>query len=181
MAYSHTTRANGLTLTHTIYNADHENHITRDTLQTGYIRLHDSKATTTDGGTFTQDAWQKRTVTEDQDTQNFSTVTSSVIVLTAGTYDCLIRCPGKQCANHQAKLENTTSGSPVLIGGNTEAVVNNASTSHSVIQGRFTITASQNLEIQHRCSSTKATTGFGEANSFGENEIYTVAEFWRID
>lgn len=145
-----------------------------------YVRLHDSKATTTAGGTFTAGAWQKRTVTEDTDTGNNVSVSSSVIVLDAGTYECFITCPAFRVNAHQARLRNTTGGSTVLLGTNNTSDNATSSGSLAVIQGRFTIAASQNLEIQHRSGTTHASNGFGVANSFGENEIYTVAEFWKI-
>ena len=145
-----------------------------------YIRLHDSKATTTDGGTFTSGAWRKRTVTKDIDTGANVAVTASVIVLAAGTYDCNIVCPGFRCDRHQARLRNTTAGTTILVSTNIASDSGTSSSAPAIIKGRFTITGSQNLEIQHRCGTTRNADGFGESNSFGENEIYTIAEFWKV-
>lgn len=145
-----------------------------------YIRLHDSKATTTDGGTFTQGDWRKRTVTEDQDTGSNVSVASSVITLEAGTYDCLIRCPAFRVDSHQVRLRNTTDGATTLVGSSAFTNDVEAVQTDSFVQGRFTIAAQKTFEIQHRCSNTQATFGFGAANDFGENEIYTVAEFWKV-
>ncbi len=145
-----------------------------------YIKLVDSKATTTAGGTFTQGDWRKRTVTEETDTGNNVSVSSSVIVLGAGTYECFISCPAASVGNHQARLRNTTGGSTILIGNNAVNSSTASTGTHSFVVGRFTIAASQNLEIQHRCQVTQTTTGLGTPNSFGEVEIYTVAEFWKV-
>ncbi|GAH30599.1 unnamed protein product, partial [marine sediment metagenome] len=49
---------------------------------------------------------------------------------------------------------------------------------HSHIAGRFTIAADQALQVQHRCTDTKETNGFGIPANFAD-EIYTLAEFWR--
>ncbi len=144
-----------------------------------YIKLVDSKATTTDGGTFTQGAWQKRTVTEETDTGSNVSVSSSVIVLGAGTYECFILCPAVSVGTHQARLRNTTGGSTILLGSSSVNPSAGAQGNNSFIAGRFTIAASQNVEIQHRCQVTQTTTGLGQANSFGEAEIYTIAEFWK--
>ncbi len=145
-----------------------------------YIRLHDSKATTTAGGTFTQDAWQKRTITEDIDAGGHCSVASSVITLAAGTYEFLIRCPAYSCGNHQARLYNTSDTAVVEIGSNEFAHNSWGDYSHSVIQGTVTIAGSKNFEIQHYCAATKTTDGFGKANSFGLNETYVVAEFRKV-
>lgn len=145
-----------------------------------YIKLVDSKATTTDGGTFTTGAWRKRTVTEETDTDTNCTVAASVIVLAAGTYECFIECPANKVNYHQARLQNTTAVSTVMVGTAAYSSTAHADSNCSKIKGRFTIAASQNLEIQHKCSNTMATSGLGLASSMGEAEIYTVAEFWRV-
>lgn len=145
----------------------------------GYIRLHDSKASTTNGGTFTSGAWRKRDITEDQDEGNNVSVASSVITLEAGTYDCFIRCPAFSVNTHKGRLRNTSDGEDTIIGSNAYAFSSSGS-SDSVIQGRFTITAQKNFEIQHQCATTKTTNGMGVPfTASGNNEIYTVAEFWK--
>lgn len=146
----------------------------------GYIRLHDSKATTTEGGTFTSGAWQLRTVTEDMDTGNNCSVATNVITLEAGTYDCFIQCPANEVQAHQARLRNTSDGVNLLLGHSAYSYGAGFGQASSIIQGRFTINSQKTLEIQHRCQTTMGTSGFGKANSFGENEIYTTAEFWKV-
>lgn len=145
----------------------------------GYIRLHDSKSSGADGGTFTQDVWQKRTLTEDIDTENNVSVSSSVITLDAGTYDCHIRCSAYDIKRHKSRLRNTADNDTAVI-GSTEycSDVDNVA-NHSVIQGRFTITAQKTFEVQHQCTQTKASNGWGLGTGTGEAEIYCVAEFWK--
>jgi hypothetical protein len=148
-----------------------------------YIRLHDSKSANTAGGTFTSGAWQKRTVTEDQDASNLVAVASSVITLQPGTYDCLITCPAHAVEWHKARLRNTTDGVTTIVGTSAKNGINLNSTytqNESTMRSRFTITAAKNFEIQHRCTSTTATNGFGMPTNVGEVEIYTIAEFWKI-
>ena len=144
-----------------------------------YAKLVDSKAAGTDGGTATTGSWFKRTVAEETDVGNNVSVSSSVIVLAAGTYECRIVVPGFQVGSHQTRLRNTTAGSTVLVG--TMAYATNGALNpggdNSFIAGRFTIAASQNLEIQQRVAATKATDGLGKGRSWGEANIYTVAIF----
>ncbi len=145
-----------------------------------YIRLHDSKSAGTESGTFTQGAWQKRTVIEDQDTDNNVSVASSVITLEAGTYDCLIRCPAYTVTRHQGRLRNTADNTTAVVGSGAYAHSDSNVNTDTVIQGRFTITAQKTFEIQHRCETTVANKGFGVEANFDEVEIFTVAEFWKI-
>lgn len=149
-------------------------------VNTPYIRLHDLKATTVAGGTFTAGAWQKRTVIEDQDTENNASVASSVITLEAGTYDCLIVCPAFGVDKHTTRLQNTSDTATLIIGNTARAHSASSVGNISTIQGRFTLSAQKTLEIQHRCEATESTDGFGQADSFGLDEIYTVAEFWKV-
>ncbi len=144
-----------------------------------YIRLIDEKASGTDGGTFTQDAWQKRTVTEDTDTDSNCSVASSVITLQAGKYDYAIKCSAYDVKRHQARLRNTTDGSTVHMGTTNYAADTDNVANYSEISGRFTITAAKNFEIQHYCTQTKATNGWGLGCGTGENEVYLMAEFWK--
>lgn len=146
-----------------------------------YLEYRDEKASGTAGGTFTSGAWQTRTLTaEVHDTGGHGSLASNQITLAAGTYECEIGAIGYACGNHQVRLRNITDGASTLVGFSQNS--NNGSTVISVgtCRGRFTIAASKVFEIQHRCSVTVATNGFGLANSFGENEVYTVARLWKV-
>lgn len=147
-----------------------------------YAKVSDVKATTTAGGDFTSGSWQTRVLnTEDSDPDSILSLSSNQITLAAGTYECRIQCPAFKVDEHQAKLRNITTSTNILLGTNGKSD-NLASygMDSSVITGRFTIAASQVLEVQHRCATTNPTTGFGDDQSLGQSEIYTVAEFWKI-
>ena len=143
------------------------------------VILTDEKAQNTDGGTFTSGAWRKRTVTEKSDVQSLASVSSSVIVLSAGTYLCRISCPAFGVLNHVARLQNTTGATTLVIGTAEFASSANVVQNRSFIEGIFTVAAGQNVEIQHRCNTTKATSGFGIATNLIA-EVYTVATFKKI-
>ncbi len=150
------------------------------TLHTPYVKLADVKTENTNGGTFTAGSWTKRTVAEIDDVSTICAVSSSVFVLDAGTYRCRISCPACRVNMHQARLRNTT-GSTTLLSGTTVSSPTGAVTnSPSIIVGRFTVAAAQNLEIQHYCKSTRDDIGFGSpADITAASEVYTVAEFWK--
>lgn len=146
-----------------------------------YIEIRDQKTAGTDGGGFTSGAWQKRDLnTEHADTGNHASISSSQITLAAGTYLAEIDCPAIAVNAHQARLYNTSDTATTLVG--TSSYCGNGSTQATVskITGRFTIAASKTFEVQHRCETTKATNGYGDANNFGEVEVYTVARFWKV-
>jgi hypothetical protein len=147
-----------------------------------YVKVSDQKTSGTNGGNFTSGAWQTRTInTEDSDDQNIASISSNQITLEAGTYTCFISAPGTLVGLHKARLYDTTGGGVVLLLGQnagTDTSGTLINTDNSLICGQFTLTIQSVLEVQHRCSNTNAN-GFGSACSFGVNEVYTVAEFWR--
>lgn len=146
-----------------------------------YLEYRDEKAAGTDGGTFTSGDWRTRTLnTEHADTGNNGSISSNQITLAAGTYIADIRCPGRACSFHQARLRNMTDNATTLVGTSMEQGTGSGQTSFSLITGRFTIAAQKVFEVQHRCGTTSNTTGFGSANNFGEVEVYTIARFWKV-
>lgn len=150
----------------------------------GYIRLEDQKAANTASGGFTTGAYRTRTLnTEVTDSNNDCSLSSDQITLAAGTYDCLITCPAVFVSSHKARLRNVTDTTTVLVGTSAYAPIVSASDgsqTESIIRGRFTIGASKALEVQHACTVTRATNGFGVQSNLTEIEVYCVAEFWRV-
>lgn len=146
-----------------------------------YICIQDQKAQNTAGGTFTSGAWRTRDLnTEVADTGGNAGVASNQITLDAGTYRCLIFCPACYCEQHQARLQNVTDNTTLLLGtsARAQATLTRVVGSSSVIMGRFTLAAQKVIEVQHCCNTTRNTDGFGEASNF-TTEIYTTAEFWK--
>jgi len=148
-------------------------------LYASYAKLADEKATTTNGGTFTQGAWQTRDIAEKIDPDNIVIVSGNQITLGTGTYRVIGFCPAYSCGHHQARLYNITNGTVLIVGTSEYAANSDSTVSSSKVVGRFTLSGTKVLELQHRCAATQATTGFGGANGFGLNEVYSVLEIWK--
>lgn len=143
----------------------------------GYIVLKDEQTANTNGGTFTSGAWQTRTLnTEAADTGGDCSLSSNQFTLAAGTYRISVRAPAYNCGFHKTRLRNITDGTTTIVGESSYCSTTRDMQTSSVIVGRFTIASSKTFEIQHRCSTTQSTTGFGVASNFGEVEVYTVVE-----
>jgi len=151
-------------------------------MRKNYVKVSDQK-TNADGGTFSAGAWQTRTLnTEDNDAGGLCSLSSNQITLAAGTYRCLISCPAYRVDAHAARLYNVTGSALLLMGTAEYTWYNNMLvTTRSVISGQFTVAAGQALEVQHYCTKTHATIGFGsKVFSDATPNIYTVAEFWKL-
>lgn len=151
--------------------------------------IKDVKSNGTSGGTFTSGAWQTRDLNTLEGDQSFISLASDQFTLDPGTYRIESYAPAVasgtlEVGQHKSKLYNITDAENVLIGSNAQAQANNSSAtvvkSDSIIQGEFTITESKTFEIQHRCSVTATSTGFGLANSFGVDEVYTQVKITKV-
>lgn len=145
-----------------------------------YICARDKKPQGTHSGTFTSGAWRVRDINDEQaDTAGICTIAANQITLEAGTYRCLISCPTHRVDRHQTRLYNVTTAAVLLLGTGefTEDVYR--ATTRSFIKGLFTLAGVSTLEIHHRCSLTSTFNGLGVEMNFTD-EIYTIAEFWRL-
>jgi hypothetical protein len=150
------------------------------------IHVRDEKSSGANGGTFTSGSYQTRTINQVvRNTITGASLASNEITLPAGTFWIEARCPAWIVNTHKAKLRNITDSSDILIGTTIQGANNslqaNAATTYSFIRGLFTLSASKNLQIQHRCATTQSDTGFGQACSFGDIEIYTDAVIWKVN
>lgn len=146
-----------------------------------YIELHGARSSGGDDGTFTAGAWEKRTVNaEIADLGSNVTIASSVITIQAGTYDCFIRCPAHKVDSHQAKLRNTSDSSDELIGSVALSAAADGMMTDSIIQGRFIITTQKNFEVQHICTTTRNTDGFGVGIASSVSNIFTTIVMKKV-
>lgn len=145
-----------------------------------YIVIQDLKAQGTNGGVFSPGAWQTRDLnSEAVDTGGNASIASNQITLLAGTYRVRIKCPAFAVIRHQARLFDITH-SALLLRGSSEYAFDNTAQSSSEIVGRITLAGTTVLEVQHQCESSGISDlGFGNSNSFGGGEVYTIAEFWK--
>ena len=144
-----------------------------------YAIIGDQKSSTTSGGTFTTGAWRTRDLnTEITDPDGIVSLSNNQFTLGAGTYLVNASAPAHRVNNHQVRLRNNDDGINYL--GTTEwSHYSYATTTRSFVSARFTIGASKAFELQHRCSTTYATIGFGRTTDFGAIELYTLIEIYK--
>lgn len=158
------------------------------------VILFDRRTSGTDGGTFTSGAWQTRELNAYRVpsginsgvsmVSTYVSVASNQFTLQPGVYRLRASAPAYQVNGHQARLQNITDGTTVEW-GTTEYSPSavDGSMSRSFIDVVFFVAAAKVFEIQHRCATTKATTGFGRAANFAAGvplETYTEVEIFRL-
>jgi hypothetical protein len=145
-----------------------------------YIHIRDEQAQNTAGGTFTSGAWRTRVLnTEVTDTGGNCALASNHFTLAAGTYRIRAHAPAYTVNNHQLRIQNVTDGTTILVGTSVAAAVTGPGiVTTAQVEGRFTVAASKALELQHQCTTTSATFGFGAPANF-TTEVFAVVELWR--
>lgn len=157
--------------------------------RTAYIK--DAKSSGTFGGTFTSGAWQTRTLNTLSGDTSFIILsggttgtdgTATQFTLPSGKYRFKAIAPAFVVQSHKAKLRNITDSSDEILGSSEECDSAGA-TAHvtsSIVEGEINISETKTFELQHRCSTTGATSGFGRAVNFGVDEVYAQIEITKL-
>ena len=146
-----------------------------------YLRVQDQKTSGSQGGTFTSGAYQTRTLnTVVSNSITGASLSSNQITLPEGEYYIMATLPGHQVDFHRGRLQNITDATTIINSPNERT--NNIDTvmTRALVCGYFTIAQSRVFELQHRCSVTRGTDGFGAAASFGIEEIYSDVKIWKV-
>lgn len=135
--------------------------------------FEDQKASGTNGGTFTSGDWQTRTL----NTSVINNITgvslaTNQITLPAGTYQVSGYAVAHDVNQNQTRIQDTTGAATLITGLTTNTTAAGDEGTLSPFQGVFTLSVESDIEVQHRCFSTQATNGFGDAAGFGTNELY---------
>ncbi len=145
-----------------------------------YVCVRDKKTVSTEGGTFTSGAWRVRDINDElSDAQGICSISGNQITLAGGTYRCCILVPAMRVHRHQARIYNVSDSVALLYSTSEFTIPSTGGSEKAFIVGTFALSGAKTLEIQHRCINTAADHGFGFAATFSD-EIYVVAEFWRM-
>ena len=145
--------------------------------------LKDVKASGTNGGGFTSGAWQTRdlnTVTGDSTIVSLAT---NIFTLQPGEYDIEAEAIGHHVNTHQSGIALSSSSTPDIALGSSEysPVALDSSGTKSKVMTKFFITTPTSYKIVHRCQTTDSDNGFGNATSFGINEVYTQVKITKLN
>lgn len=148
-----------------------------------YAIICDQKADSDSGGQFTNGAWQTRELNHTiADPDDIVTIpaTNDRFTLQAGSYLIEASAPAYKVNNHQARLYNETTGTVVQYGKNAYSDSTENVADESVVVARVTITSETSFKIQHRCTTTKPTNGYGNTvTGFGGVGIFTVVKIYK--
>lgn len=142
--------------------------------------IADQKAASTVGGGATSGSWQTRDLnTEIHDPDSIVSISSNQFTLGAGEYLIQFSAPAFKVNTHQTRLYNATSASVVALGKSAYGADGRDIQQDSTGSGYVSLTANATFEIQHQVQTTKATNGFGNSVSWGNN-IYTLVTIFKV-
>jgi hypothetical protein len=146
------------------------------------LHVQDRKEPPAHGGSFTHGAWRTRTLTTSV-INNIAgaSLANNRITLPAGTY--YVR--GSGCAvvvdNHITRIQDVTNNVTLVTGLVASAAVSGGVVSDAVVAGVFTLAASADVELQHRCAVTRADFGFGACPDMGQAfSVYADVQIWKL-
>ena len=153
-------------------------------LFSSYAIIADQKSDTTAGGTFTTGAWRTRDLqTEIADPDGIVSIATNQFTLAAGSYLIEWSAPALNVSKHQSRLYDVTGTAVVEIGSSEftpSPVIHSGGNvqNRSFGSARVSPSGSNAYKIEHNCSITIATIGFGQAASLG-GEQYTIVKIFK--
>ena len=147
-----------------------------DNFASSLFHLRDERADGTVAQSLSSGSWTKRELNIVKTNEiTGASVSSSTMTIPAGSYYISCSAPADQCDLHKLRLQNTTDGTTLLVGVNADDGGGN--TTLATMNGRFTLSGSKSIELQHRVSTSG--TG-GVACTFGVVEVYADVQIWKI-
>ena len=143
--------------------------------------LADVKSANTAGGTFTAGDWYTRDLnTEVYDPDGITSLSNNQFTLQPGTYIIEWSCVFFDVGLSNTRLYDQTGSAAV--GTGMSMYGNPPDNGYGICNGscQVTPTVASTYKVQHRCGSTKASTGFGLASNMGINERYVEVKITQL-
>jgi len=146
----------------------------------GTLQVRDERSAGTDHGSISSGSFQTRTLqTVVTNTITGASLATNQITLPAGTYEIEAWAIAENCGRHKALLRNVTDVSDEIIGtSELNGSVDTVQTA-SKVQGRFTIAAEKDFEIQTRVEGGSSSGGL--ASNFGVVEVYADVTIRKLE
>ena len=143
--------------------------------------LSDVKAYNAGGGTFTSGAWRTRDLNTETDADAIVSLSSNRFTPASGTYLVIWSCPAYAVEYHVSRLYNYTQSSVSAVGSSEYEVSTSAVSNRSFGSALITANGTDAYQLEHYCSTTKATNGFGvNSNLSGTDSVYTIINLIKV-
>lgn len=155
----------------------------------GFIHVRDEKAAGTNAGGSSAGVNERVLNTQLTNTISGASLASNRVTLPAGNYYCEASAVGS-CnsatvgSRHKLKLYNYTDSTDILVGkamatDNSGGISSIASSNESTVSGRFTLSASKVVCLNHYFSHSTPN-GLGSAVNSSGVEVYAELKIWKL-
>ena len=149
-------------------------------LFSSYASICDQKSSGTAGGEGSTSTWNIRDLnTEITDPDGIVSITSNKFTLGAGNYLIKWTTPGHRINRNQSRLYDVTNTAVIGYGQSMRSYQSDVTTTNSKGFARVTPSGSTEYRIEHNYESHEGGEDFGQGNSFGSVEIYTIVEIYK--
>lgn len=147
-----------------------------------YAEFREEQGSGSDAGTLTDGAWNVRALnTTAVNRIDGVSLGSNRVTVPAGIYYIEASAPGSRIGSHMVRVYDFTNSETIMYGTSENAPTGTTTTTRSFVGGRFEVTQTTGLEIQHYATSTTSTADGGDAaNISGVNEVYTYMQLWQL-
>lgn len=146
----------------------------------GYLAVVERRNSGEDAGDFNSGAWRTRALNVSLgNTLGATVIGLPTVGLERGIYEVRASAPAHQVDAHQCRLYDVTNAAVLLTGTTELAPAGILTTTRSVVVGRIYLEDDAEVELQHRCETTRATDGMGEGAAWGY-EVYAELELRRV-
>jgi hypothetical protein len=142
--------------------------------------LKDVKPQGTNAGTFSSGAWRTRDLNTVEGSTGIVSLSSNQFTLGPGEYYLFGRAPTFGVSLNQCRIYNITNSSVTALGtSGFNASAQYTSFDSSMVACRLSLTATKTFELQHYCSATGNSNGFGFNSNFA-SEVYSTLEIRKL-
>ena len=149
-------------------------------LFSSYASICDQKSSGTAGGEGSTSTWNIRDLnTEITDPDGIVSISSNKFTLGAGNYLIKWVAPAHRVNKNQSRLYDVTNTAVIGYGQSMRSYQSDVTTTNSKGFARVTPSGSTEYRIEHNYESHEGGEDFGQGNSFGSVEIYTIVEIYK--
>ena len=149
-------------------------------LFSSYASICDQKSSGTAGGEGSTSTWNIRDLnTEITDPDGIVSISSNKFTLGAGNYLIKWTTPGHRINRNQSRLYDVTNTAVIGYGQSMRSYQSDVTTTNSKGFARVTPSGSTEYRIERNYESHEGGEDFGQGNSFGSVEIYTIVEIYK--
>ena len=149
-------------------------------LFSSYASICDQKSSGTAGGEGSTSTWNIRDLnTEITDPDGIVSISSNKFTLGAGNYLIKWVAPAHRVNKNQSRLYDVTNTAVIGYGQSMRSYQSDVTSTNSNGLARVTPSGSTEYRIEHNNESHEGAEDFGQGNSFGSVEIYTIVEIYK--